>query len=211
EAIGRARARGPRAHLRHVALTGRGPAGRGRRLEDVDARVARPAAVVGRVVVARAALGRARAARRGRGEAVRRARARGPRAHLRYVALTGRGPAGRGRRLEDVDARVARPAAVIGRVVVARAALGRARAARRGRVDACSRARARGPRAHLRHVALTGRGPAGGGPRLEDVDARVARPPAVLGSVVVARAALGRARAARRGRGEAIGRARARG
>src|SRR5439155_20227480 len=119
----RAPPRAPRAALPHVALPGRGPAGGGRRLDHVDATVARPAAVVGHVVVARAALGGARAVRAARLEAVRRARPRAPRAHLRHVALPGRGPAGGGRRLEHIDATVARPAAVVGHVGVARATL----------------------------------------------------------------------------------------
>src|SRR5439155_3085899 len=103
----RAPPRAPRAALPHVALPGRGPAGGGRRLEHIDATVARPAAVVGHVVVARAALRGARAVRAARLEAVRRARPRAPRAHLRHVALTGRGPGADAHTLELMSPRVA--------------------------------------------------------------------------------------------------------
>src|SRR5439155_1378529 len=97
ETVRRACARGPRAALRHVALTRRGAARRGRRLEAVHA-------VAGTVAGVRPVTGTAvrgpDAGRRRRLEAVRRARARRPRAALRHVALTRRGTARRGRRLE---------------------------------------------------------------------------------------------------------------
>src|SRR5439155_4678544 len=96
---------------------------------------------------------------------------------------------------EDVHARVAGPRAVVGSVVVAGAALRGARTAGRRRCEAVRRARARGPRAGLRHVALARGDPARVAGRPEDVHARVVGPRAVIGSVVVAGAALRGARA----------------
>src|SRR5439155_1653361 len=171
EGVGGTRARGPRAALRHVALARRRPAGDARRLVGVHARIAAPRAVIGRVVVAHAALGGARAVRAARGEGVRGTRARGPGAGLRHVALARRGPARDGGRLVHIDADVARPRAVVGRVVVAHAALRRAHAVRRGRLEGVRRTRPRGPRTTLRHVALARRGPARDGGRLVHIDA----------------------------------------
>src|SRR5207249_3135681 len=211
EGVRRTRPRGPRTTLRHVALARRGPARDGGRLVHIDADVARPRAVVGRVVVAHAALRRAHAVRRGRREGVRRTRPRGPRTTLRHVALARRGPARDGGRLVHIDADVARPRAVVGRVVVAHAALRRAHAVRRGRLEGVRRTRPRGPRTTLRHVALARRGPARDSGRLIRIHARVARPRAVVGRVVVAHAAVRRARALRAARGEGVRRTRARG
>src|SRR5439155_513360 len=118
-------------------------AGEAGRLESVDAGVGSPQAVIGSVVVAGPALGSAGAARAARREDVGRTRARGARAKLGDVALSGGGAAGEGRSLEDVNARVAGAGAVIGGVVVARSALGSARAARAARREDVSRTCAR--------------------------------------------------------------------
>src|SRR5439155_9115667 len=107
--------------------------------------------------------------------------------------------------LEDVHARVAGPRAVIGRVVVARAGLRIARAAPRARLEHVARTRPARAGTGLRHVALAGRGAAREGARLEDVHARITGPRAVIGRIVVARAALRAGRATRRARIELVG------
>src|SRR5439155_1651834 len=130
---------------------------------------------------------------------------------LGHITLVGGGTAGEAGGLEDIDARVGGPRAVIGGVVVAGPALRGAEAARRGRGEAVCRAGARSCRAGLRHIALAGRGAADEAGVLEDIDAGVAGAGAVIGGVVVARPALRGSDAARAARGEDVGRAGARG
>src|SRR5439155_22056263 len=113
----------------------------------------------------------------------------GPRTRLRPAALARRAPARVAGRPEDVHARVAGPRAVVGRVVVARAALRGPRTAGRRGGEAVRRARARRPRAGLRHVALARRGPACEAGRPEGVHARVAGPQTGSAPGRVARAA----------------------
>src|SRR5581483_4640651 len=207
EPVGRARAAGAGAALRHVADARDRAAHRGARLENVHARVVRPRAVVGGIVVAPAALRAAGAARRRRRKDVGRAATARAGAGLVDVALAGGRPAHRAARLEGVDARVARSRAVIRRIVVARPALRGARAGRRRRLEGVDRTRAARSGAALRHVALTGGRPADGRVRLEDVDARVRGAGAMVARVVVTRTALRRAGAARRRRLEDVHRA----
>src|SRR5205807_1938383 len=158
--VGRTRPTGAGTRFRYVALPSRGPAGEARRLEGIHTRVGGPRAVIGRILIARAALRGAPAMRRCECEAVGRTCPARARTRLRYVALARRGAAREGARLEGVYARVAGPRAVIGRVVVARAALRGARAARRARLEHVGRTRPARARTGLRHVALARRGAA---------------------------------------------------